>query len=135
MMDTGYRPAASRGRMMMVSSDDIDDTEEEIDENQLRLFVRESIRGIVYFGLVPSSIHDIKKGWPKFYNFIEKNYGDFISSCTVALKKNHMNKVEEPVPYILLPDSKMTVLLWNKDLKRPEYSQSEALARAIERFR
>jgi len=134
-MNTGYRPAASRGRMMMVSSDDIDEIEEEIDESQLRQFVRESIRGIVYFGLVPSTIHDVKKGWPEFYQFVEKKYEDMMSSCTVALKKNHMNKLEEPIPYVLLPDNKMTVLLWNKDLKRPEYSQSEDLARAIERFR
>lgn len=135
MMNTGYRPAASRGRMMMVSSDEIDETEEDIDESQLRQFIKESIRGIVYFGLVPSTIHDIKTGWPDFYQFIEKNYSDFISSCTVALKKNHVNKLEEPTPYVLLPDDKMTVLLWNKELKRPEYSQSEDFARALERFR
>jgi hypothetical protein len=134
-MDTGYRPSASRGRMMMVSSDDIDESEEDLEEAQLRLFIKESIKGIVYFGLIPSTIQDIKKGWPEFYRHIEKNYGDFMSSCTAAMKKNDMNKLEEPTPYVLLPDSKMTVLLWNKKLKRPEYSQSEDLARAIERFR
>ena len=115
----------------MSASDDPDD--EEQSDDVVRRFVQEEIKGIYFFGLKKCAADDIRQGWPKLYDYLLNNYGDFLKSCKFFTKT--VDKLAVPVPYILLPDDRMTVLTWNKKDKRPEFSQSEDLARAIQRLK
>lgn len=99
----------------------------------LRQFIAETIRGVYYFGLKKASINDIKNGWPKLFDFLENNHGDLVSSCTCAVKKRDDQLIS--TPYVMLPDSQMTVITWDADGDRPVYSQSEDISRSIERLK
>lgn len=98
----------------------------------LKEFIEESIKGVYFLGLKKSSLDDIRKICPNLYGYLNDNYQEFLSGCTVATKS--IGKASRPVPYVLLPDGLMTVITWNFESNSPVYSQSEDLARSIERF-
>jgi hypothetical protein len=101
-------------------------------EETIKEFVKESIRGVYYLGFKKSSINDIENRWPIFFNYLVKNYENLLTNCTVVVKSR--NKVLPEVPYVLLPDGMMTIVTWDDATESPVYSQSEDLARSIERF-
>jgi hypothetical protein len=119
----------------MSSGDDpLDDSDEDDEalEESLRNFIQEELYGIHFFGFKKASLDDIKKSWPSMYGYLQQNYGDFLRGCTVAIKS--LNK-SEPIPFVLLPDGRSSVLTWDKYKKYPTYSQSEDMARFLERFK
>jgi hypothetical protein len=133
-----YRPP-SAGRSLLRNSDSPDEEQEEDPEVEaegilrLRHLVREHIKGLHMFGMAKGTMDDIASGWPIFYSFLKKNHGDMMNGCTVVIKKS--DKVARATPYVLLPDHGMTVAFWDEANKSTSYSQSEDLARAIERFK
>lgn len=99
----------------------------------LRQYISESIRGVYFFGLKKASINDIRNGWPKLYDFLEMNHGDLVPSCKCAIKKRDDQLTS--TPFVMLPDSQMSVVTWDHDNERPVYSQSEDISRSIERLK
>lgn len=99
----------------------------------LRQFILESVKGVYFFGLKKASINDIRNGWPKLFDFLESNHGDLVSSCKCAIKKRDDQLT--PTPFVMLPDSQMTVVTWDSDNDCPAYSQSEDISRSIERLK
>jgi hypothetical protein len=137
----GYEPASAR-RGMMTNADE-KSSEEKIEDGvdlqaesrvlfYLKELIKERIRGVIIAGLKVSSLQDIADRHPEFYEFLEKNHGDMLSGCTVALR--NVDKVLPAIPYVLLPDSSMTVVYWNPKTSSPVYSQSEEMARSLERL-
>lgn len=114
---------------------DADDPVEEVDEDleeSLRSYIKESIIG-VHYGFRRGNLSDIKDSFPFLFRFLVSNYGDFLRGCVVALRGN--DRVKKPVPYVLLPDQKMTVVTVSSDGRRPVYAQGEDIARAVERIK
>ena len=99
----------------------------------LRSFIKETIAGVHYFGMKKASLSDVEQNWPELFRYLQKEYGDFLTSCVVAIKKR--SEEFKRTPYVLLPNKSMFVISWDDDSKRPIYSQSEDLARAIERLK
>jgi hypothetical protein len=134
--DFAYRPP-SAGRSLLRNSDSEDEEQEEEIEAEgilrLRYLVREHIRGLHFFGMTKGTMEDLATGWPAFYSFLKKNHGDMMNGCTVVLKKR--DKISRSTPYVMLPDHGMTVAFWDEANKSASYSQSEDLARALERFK
>ena len=99
----------------------------------LRSFIKETIAGVHYFGMKKASINDVEQNWPELFEYLQQEYGDFLTSCVVAIKKR--SDLFKETPYVLLPNKSMSVISWDEDSKQPIYSQSEDLARAIERLK
>jgi hypothetical protein len=133
MSYTGYRPPSSMKRMMSSDVPEKTDEEEDLEEEALRSFIKEEIKGIHFYGFSKGSVNDVKKDWPVLYTYLCKKYGDFLPGCVVAIQR--ANKISIPTPYILLPDTNLSVLTWNRQNKCPAYSQSEDLARFLEKFK
>lgn len=130
-MAFGYKPTASRSRLMSASDDPSGDEDECVET--IRQFVKEELQGVYFFGLKRCQPDDIKKGWPKLYGYLVKNYGDFLQGCKYCTKR--VDKLSPHVPYVLLPDTNMSILTWDEKNKCPAFSQNEDLARAIERLK
>jgi hypothetical protein len=137
----GYEPASAR-RGMMTNADE-ESSEEKIEDGvelevesralfYLKELIKEHVRGVVVSGLRRASLQDIVKNYPDFYKLLQTSYGDMLPRCTVALRT--LDAALARVPYVLLPDSSMTVVYWDAKTSSPVYSQSEALARALEKF-
>lgn len=99
----------------------------------IRKFIREELKGVYFFGLKKCQPEDVQSGWPRLYEYLLKNYGDFIKGCKFAIKKN--DKLQPGVPYILLPDKSSSVLTWNDSKKSPCFSHDENIAVAIARLK
>ena len=133
MSYSGYRPASSMKRMMSSDVPEKSDEEDDLAEEDLRSFIKEELKGIHFYGFSKGSVNDVKKVWPDLYTYLSNKYGDFLSGCVVTIKR--ANKISIPTPYILLPDTNLSVLTWDRQSKCPAYSQSEDLARFLEKFK
>ena len=127
----GYKPTASRSRLMCSDEPPVEEDSDELDE-VLRIFIKEALAE-VHFGFRRGSLDDVKKSFPVLFSFLQKNYGDFLGGCVVALRGN--DRLRTPAPYVLLPDKRLTVITWDDASSRPVYSQSEDVARSIERLK
>lgn len=132
MKHSGYRPFHATKRLNNGIEDPESDPEESPNET-LRSFVREHVRGVYFMGFRSSTLEDIRKLFPKLFSYLNKNYSDFIPGCKVVIKQT--DKIQEPTPYVLLPNKKMTVISWDKAQSCPVYPQSEDLARYIEKLK
>lgn len=129
MKQVGYRPFHATKRLTNSDSPKEDDDADET----LRTFVREHVRGVYYLGFKKTTIDDIRSNFPELFSYVKKNYPDFLHGCKAAIKQS--DAVQQPVPYILLPNGKMTVIFWDRARAAPIYSGSEDLARYIEKLK
>jgi hypothetical protein len=132
MKQVGYRPFHATKRLNNGEKDLEEDPNESLEET-LRNFVREHVRGVYFLGFKTSSLDVLKQACPELFSYVKKNYPDFMHGCKVAFKQTE--KFGQPVPYILLPNKKMTVISWDKARAIPTYPTSEDLARYIEKLK
>jgi len=132
MKQIGYRPFHATKRLNNGKEDLGEDPQEAIEET-LRNFVREHVRGVYYLGFKKTTIDDIRNNFPELFSYVKKNYPDFLHGCSAAIKQSEA--VQQPVPYILLPNGKMTVISWDRARAAPIYPGSEDLARYIEKLK
>ena len=99
----------------------------------IRQIISEQLVGVYLSGIRRSNLDDLKKYWPIFYDRLYEEYADVLSSCIVAIRKQ--DQIKPAIPYVLLPDERMTVMVWNPDKEAIDYSANEDVARAIERLK
>lgn len=132
MKQTGYRPFHATKRLNNGKEDLEEDPHEALEET-LRNFVREHVRGVYYLGFKKTTLDDIRFNFPELFSYVKKSYPDFLHGCKAAVKQTEA--AQQPVPYILLPNEKMTVISWDKARAAPIYPGSEDLARYIEKLK
>lgn len=132
MKQSGYRPFHASKRLNNGNEDLEKDPQEALEET-LRNFVREHVRGVYYLGFKKTTLDDIRSNFPELFDYVKKNYPDFLHGCKAAIKQSEA--VQQPVPYILLPNGKMTVISWDRARAAPAYPGSEDLARYIEKLK
>ena len=119
-----------------MKNSDGEECEEDLESESVLLDLHSLIKEYVdfyLFGLKKRSLNDLMEQWPDFYSFLSKEHGDILPGSVIAIKQK--DSLSLAVPYVLLPDTDMTVVFWDSSKKSASYSQSQDLAHAIARFK
>jgi hypothetical protein len=99
-------------------------------DSVLRSFIKEHVRGVVFFGLKKIDRDTIEKSAPRFYGRLKGMYGIVVDSGIFA--KKSFDKLQPTVFYALLPDERRTLAVWKDD--QLSFSSNSDLIQAIEKL-
>lgn len=95
----------------------------------LRQLIRESV--LLELGspqeFKSASLDDVKKKFPKFYDYLVSAYSEHLPAAIFALRKSGF--LGRDIPYVLFPRLQGTIIYWLKD--KPMFASSLTTARAI----
>lgn len=74
-----------------------------------------------------TSPRDVRKRFPKFYDYLVNAYSEHLSGAIFALRRSGF--LGRDIPYVLFPRIQGTIIYWLKD--KPVFASSLTTARAI----